>query len=389
MSNNDFYMILPSNACEKEYPRNNASSYRTALGRSINLLQGNWKVGITEISYYRDQLTASAGSGFEVRYEPKQKIEQDVQLADPFEIFGNTYSSSIQVDNIEGRIRFRNLDTKNKSAFKVIFANKESSQGCGFKGELKLKSQFISEHGIRGNLLWMGQSLMASEPASLLPYDDEKKKKNKNYKEIKSINFKIIVKVIVDEMISYKFPNAFNTDNAAALAKYMSYGMLCSKPELNVKPPGFHYEPKLDRFACASIDPNITVVNFLNGYHFVLGYSKPLYGVTEITTVPAAFAPQLIRGVGSMYIYSNLCQNIIVGDTYVPLLRQIVLPAQQQNYQPPGLIEKVILDYPMYVPVAVSSINCIEIEIRTNNGDYFPFSPGSVTTITLHFKKHG
>ena len=128
---------------------------------------------------------------------------------------------------------------------------------------------------------------------------------------------------------------------------------------------------------------------FLGGLHFVLGFDNDVYNLENYPSrsLRALYPPQLSRGLGSMYVYCNVCSATRVGDSFVPLLRQIVLrPAPNDEYR--GMIEIITLDSPMYVPVKLSTINNIEIEIRTNIGDYFLFLEGSVTTLTLHFKRY-
>lgn len=45
-----FYVTLPSNASHKDLPKNTQSNYTTFLTRPI-ILEGNYEVAMTEISY--------------------------------------------------------------------------------------------------------------------------------------------------------------------------------------------------------------------------------------------------------------------------------------------------------------------------------------------------
>jgi hypothetical protein len=132
-------------------------------------------------------------------------------------------------------------------------------------------------------------------------------------------------------------------------------------------------------------------MRIFGGLQFVLGFPEDYikFDVSKLEERHyAAYQPQLNRGLGSMYVYCNICENTQIGDVFAPLLRQITLPNNANLER--GLMNKITLDYPMYIPVRLSTINNIEIEIRTNSGHYFPFIVGSTTTITLHFKKqHG
>ena len=41
----------------------------------------------------------------------------------------------------------------------------------------------------------------------------------------------------------------------------------------------------------------------------------------------------------------------------------------------------------MYIQVSSSTINSVEINIRTDSGSFVSFSDSAITAITLHFKK--
>ena len=51
-----------------------------------------------------------------------------------------------------------------------------------------------------------------------------------------------------------------------------------------------------------------------------------------------------------------------------------------------GKVRNITTKNPMYIPISASS-NSIEIYIRSDSGRLFPFSDGTVTSLTLHFKK--
>jgi len=50
MSENDFYLILPSNASMDLHPDNTLTCYATALQQRINL-SGQWEYGLVEMQY--------------------------------------------------------------------------------------------------------------------------------------------------------------------------------------------------------------------------------------------------------------------------------------------------------------------------------------------------
>ena len=82
-----------------------------------------------------------------------------------------------------------------------------------------------------------------------------------------------------------------------------------------------------------------------------------------------------------MYIYSNVVNEIPVGNSYVKLLRTV--PTLEDS--PERYITKTY-DRPHYMNIASSFENNIEIGITTDDGVYFNFRGGKII-ITLHFIK--
>ena len=81
------------------------------------------------------------------------------------------------------------------------------------------------------------------------------------------------------------------------------------------------------------------------------------------------------------FVYSNVINEIPVGNSYVKLLRTVpTLEDSNERY-----ITK-IFDKPHYMNIASSFENVIEIGITTDEGTYFNFRSGKVI-ITLHFIK--
>ena len=130
-------------------------------------------------------------------------------------------------------------------------------------------------------------------------------------------------------------------------------------------------------------------VKFLKGLHKVCGFDKFLYTFPNRTVQNSIFGnqhAQLNLGVQYVYIYSSVSAPMNVGGEMVPLLRSVCLDGKHSEL-PHGQIINHIMEHPMYVPVVQSIINSVEFNIRTNSGEFVPFGAGAVTTLTLHFKK--
>ena len=79
-----------------------------------------------------------------------------------------------------------------------------------------------------------------------------------------------------------------------------------------------------------------------------------------------------LHSITSIYVYCNIVQPQIVGNTSVPLLRTIPVGGKSGD-----VITKTITNI-QYVPVQTKSFEDIEILLRTDTGDLVPFERGKV-----------
>ena len=88
----------------------------------------------------------------------------------------------------------------------------------------------------------------------------------------------------------------------------------------------------------------------------------------------------LNRGIDAIYVYSDVIQSKLVGDSSVPLLSVVHLR---------GVFgEMAFKEYysPVYTPMAKYVFSTIEIYITDSTGRPVPFSSGKVSVL-LHFKQ--
>lgn len=84
-----------------------------------------------------------------------------------------------------------------------------------------------------------------------------------------------------------------------------------------------------------------------------------------------------------LFIYSNLCEPCVVGDTHAPLLRIVSLDAREFNFG--STIVKRFAPV-NYTPLLSNRFQVIDIDIRDQYGNPIPFEFGTLT-LALHFKK--
>ena len=125
--------------------------------------------------------------------------------------------------------------------------------------------------------------------------------------------------------------------------------------------------------------PESQYLELKNGLHYVLGFKDT---IIKTTPYKGQFKADLSRGSFSMYIYTDMIEHIMVGDTLAPLLRTNYLP-----YATHGSTLNNVFNPAYYMPLNKSVINVIEIDIRTDSGDPFPLDPSSKLVLTLHFRR--
>ena len=90
----------------------------------------------------------------------------------------------------------------------------------------------------------------------------------------------------------------------------------------------------------------------------------------------------LDNGYDNLYVYCNLCENRIVGDSSVPCLHNI--PVRTID-GPSNLVHELIRN-PAYVAVAGTDTDTVEIDIRRGDGEPVLFRGGCVIA-TVHLRK--
>lgn len=112
-----------------------------------------------------------------------------------------------------------------------------------------------------------------------------------------------------------------------------------------------------------------------------LGYEPSI----NLTDEPLAKMPlNLAYGLPShIYIYSDIVEPHMVGDTCVPLLRMVNTQHGKYRY---GEEATMTFNTPQYMPLAKNQFDTIQIDLRENSGRPVPFKFGT-SAIVLHFRR--
>jgi hypothetical protein len=113
----------------------------------------------------------------------------------------------------------------------------------------------------------------------------------------------------------------------------------------------------------------------------ILGF--PAGTIVEEPGFNGTMSPDIDRGMTGLYVYSNVVNNRLVGDSYVPLLRVVPLASSLADK-----FDNVYIEFNniQYHDVASFHGRDIEIKIARDNGETVSFDKGKVI-IDLHFKR--
>lgn len=144
-------------------------------------------------------------------------------------------------------------------------------------------------------------------------------------------------------------------------------------------PVKFVFDNVLNRVSIDLVLPAIDI-QLSKALTYMLGYDGETF--EDISDAPglAPHPPDMRAGVVSLYVYSDLVEHTIVGNTVAPLLRAVAI---QSNF---GDIVDKVFQIPHYVPVLKKDFDTIEIEIKTDQNRVVDIQFGK-TIVKLHFRR--
>ena len=129
-------------------------------------------------------------------------------------------------------------------------------------------------------------------------------------------------------------------------------------------------------------------VQLKSGYEFyvdgqmsiILGFGGKKTKITK--TMESPYVADL-QSITTIYVYSNIVQPQIVGDTGAQLLRTIPVEGKYGD-----IVTKTFINI-QYVPIQTKSFEDMEILLRSDTGEPVPFERGKVvTTHYTSFRQH-
>ena len=119
-------------------------------------------------------------------------------------------------------------------------------------------------------------------------------------------------------------------------------------------------------------------VRFSEDLANILGFSETVRYALD-TTAPRIVSLNL-DDIFSMYVYCDLVEHVVVGDTKVPLLRIVDKPLAKNRHM------HTIFNPILYVPLQKKNFDTVEINIMTDTGEPMPFRAGK-SFVVLEFRR--
>ena len=117
----------------------------------------------------------------------------------------------------------------------------------------------------------------------------------------------------------------------------------------------------------------------------ILGFDKASF--SNLTSDPRVFTSEqaydLFRGLDQIFVYCDLCSNVILGHTSVPLLRCI-----RSNVSNAPKPQCTTFNRINFVPMSVRNFNSVLVYLRLGDGRAVPFMSGTcVATLIIRRKQ--
>ena len=169
-----------------------------------------------------------------------------------------------------------------------------------------------------------------------------------------------------------KYKQKKKTEIAASEWKYLP------EKETDIFNFTFTYNETVKRVEFKCRKETIRSIELSEKIRYMLGFEIRLFSDRE--KVWAKYMPDMKNGFYSLYMYCDVVEPQIVGNTIVPLLRTVHIDGNHGD-----IIEK-LYHAPHYVPVNKKEIDKVSIEIRDDRDQLVPFDFGKIV-VKLHFRK--
>jgi len=140
----------------------------------------------------------------------------------------------------------------------------------------------------------------------------------------------------------------------------------------------FDVSNKKVRMTCEESVNRVVHVEFNANLARLLGYNSNVRYSLRHPKV-SKYAPNLTGNIHSVYVYCDLGEHVLVGDTKAPLLRIVDRTSHARN------VVHRTFNPPLYIPLQKKCFDTVEINLMTDTGISVPFLSGK-SFVVLEFR---
>ncbi len=356
----EFYITLPSNSSEEFYPNNTISEFRTKLPQALALPE-NWEVGLCELIFPANWYNVVKG-GNSVTFRRKPG-----KITTPREIQSVTVQGVYpDIDHLVAALR---------SQVKRVA---EGSHGAFFYENRNVKIELPE----RVSKITLSRQLahdLGMENAEITEKITLNTKQHVNGAPQRLYSFTIQIEGKEETRddgidVTYPIPEG-HYDRPDMLIHTLNSLMEATLaiPRLQRR-EGFY---KAGKYIEVRLPYDGIEVELAWPIGALLGFKERVISGRDRITAEYPF--DVKNSFYSLFIYSDIIEPQVVGDTHAKLLQ--VTPAPQRT----NTIISHTFNPVQYVPLQRNSFESIEIAIRNSAGDLVPFTTG-LSIVKLHFR---
>lgn len=387
----EFYVSFSSQACPDIHPQNKANNFQVSW-QTAKELTGRWKVALTEVRY--NNIHSIANSRFGVSCEKLSQVT-------------STFMAKLTVTNNTLDILVKqpppavvSLPVVRKTSddhvminseickqFTISFDSLSEAQRCGFTTQIVRteNGMLVAENRIKTSYASANDGGMTDMTPPPPPENEEGMTDITPPSSSPPPPLPFNIKFVYEfEPTADVFEQYFDDENLIipthpsdfCNAMTTLFGLIFTKAEYD----------DVNHLFTLTVAPDVLSINFENGFNLALGFKNQSYVCTDLVkrTLTADYMPILDNGIPSLKFFMNIIEPSLVDGNEMQLLKSVdIRPSEHQ------LGENVTRSFqlPMYMNVAVTSINTIAITVKSDSYELAPFIDGSTTVVTLHFKR--
>lgn len=384
--NDQFYLTLPSNSSTVYYPDNTVANYKTQLSRAVQL-PGVWEVAVVEVHFPCSFLTVDNDATVFV-YKTNHRDRREANAKADAKADANADASLVSAPVLTRKIPHIFKQTK-------ILSDDIPSQ------DKLMSSQHPEHHQVllrkfSSNLPDGNTPLPpptsptpSQQPSDIPPPPIRKSTEEEEEGEplilggVKVYGKRIFSQPPKVDAVKKPVDNIPTIVSAKLTpGNYTSVGEIIdalNSHERLVDVVSFEYDSKKVQII---FKETIDQIEMSHRLALILGFD-PREADLKKNNVSIRPANVLLGLPSQMYVYCDIVEPQLIGDTMAPLLQIINIDTISYVY---GANKYVQFSTPHYVPLMKSSFENLEIDLRDHTGAHLPFHFGT-SCVKLHFRK--